>query len=127
MKLLKSLRSIILDHIFDQIVKTTSDDNFCVKDSNQVSNQMLFQFTSQKSLSEPVIFYHYNSSYIPLVTASDAKGLYGSLFEAYPQAISLASDTALNIMNAFPVLKNDEIVVPYILTSLDMYKLDLFI
>lgn len=105
-----------LDHIFDQIVKTMNDDNFCVKDSNQISNQMLFQFTSQKSLNEPVIFYHYNSSYIPLV-ASEAKGLYGSLFEAYPQAISLASDIALNIMNAFPLLKYDDIVVPYILTS----------
>lgn len=109
--------------IFEQIISSIEDHSkFSLHDSNQVSNHMLFKFSRPTSLPEPVIFYRYDSVFCPLV-ASEAKSLNSSLYVSYSQAISLASDVALKILDIFPELKYDDVVVPFIMTSWDHFQI----
>jgi hypothetical protein len=81
--------------------------------ANQVGSRLSFFCASRTSSPEPVLMFAWNDSCAGLI-ASEAKSISASLFTSMCQAVQMASDCALNMLQ---YLEPENIVVPYIICS----------
>ena len=102
-----------LNILLNRIVTCIHDEDFVVMKGISVTAGMSSQFSSSLSHPESAIALKPNVYLI----ASEAKSLYASIPVAYPQAVSLACDFAVNIFETHQLLDYLDVVIPFVVMA----------
>ena len=107
---------VTLDEICSAIAVGASlltSQRVSVVQASQVGNKIDFFCASRRTSPEPVIMYEWNGFSVGLI-ASEAKRVDASLYECMCQAVQMASDCALSMLQ---FLQSEDIVVPYVTSA----------
>eukprot|EP01031_Cornospumella_fuschlensis_P042905 gene42905-52424_t len=107
---------VTLDEICSAIAVGASlltSQRVSVVQASQVGNKIDFFCASRRTSPEPVIMYEWNGFSVGLI-ANEAKSVDASLYECMCQAVQMASDCALTMLQ---FLQSDDIVVPYVTSA----------
>lgn len=104
-----------LDMIMKHILEQTKVSGVTILSDSSVSVQFNFVFCKITSLPEPCLLYDVGAGNYMGLIGSEAKSVSDSIRVAYPQAVAIASDFALELERHG--IRYDSIVVPFVMTA----------